>query len=382
MIGSLISYSYADIIIRHMKILQTSNIYLGRYFEDNYAAGNRLRTGIKSIFSHIIDMAKDEKVDLVIFAGNIFDNLDLSQNLLDFFTAETARLENIPAVLFPGDRDPYEAGSFWDYWKISPPSANLYFLTGKKPVQYDLPNLSLTIYGVPHAPGQSAQEQLQNLKKKGPLKNHIAVTNGTHSEHGGLINLKPFTTFGFNYIAVTGGDNYKEYSDLTAKAVSSGSPLGLSPENEKSGGVAIININGDSISTELKKIQGFEWRTVEISMETIHNIDDLKSRILEFAGQNTLLKVRLSGLMLLEAGFNIDHLRNEMEENFLDLQFEDETRVLPKNISEVKVQEKTVLGQYLKVMVGKLNDATESERTKFERSLKIGYSLLSGREVW
>jgi DNA repair exonuclease SbcCD nuclease subunit len=382
MTGSLISNSDADIIIRHMKILQTSNIYLGRYFEDNYTAGNKLRAGIKSIFSHIIDTAKDEKVDLVIFAGNIFDNLDLSQNLLDFFVAETARLGDIPAVLFPGDRDPYQAGSFWDYWRISQPSDNLYLLAGKKPVQFDLPNLSLTIYGVPVDTGLSAHGQLDNLKKKGPLKNHIAVTNGARSEHGGLINLNPFTTFGFNYIAVTGGDNYKEYSDLTVKAVSSGSPLGLWPEDEKSGGVAMINIDGDSISTELKKIQSFEWRTTEISMDTIHNIDDLKSRILEFAGPNTLLRVRLTGLLLLEAGFNIEHLRNELEENFLDLQFEDETRVLPKNISEVKVQEKTVLGQYLKVMVGRLNDANDSEQQKFERSLKIGYSLLSGREVW
>jgi len=259
---------------------------------------------------------------------------------------------------------------------------NLYLLAGNKPVQYDIPDLSLTIYGVPVDSGQSAQGQLENLKKKSPLKNHIAVTNGAHSDHGVHIDLKPFSAFGFNYIAVSGGDNYKEYSDLTVKAVSSGSPLGLSPENEKSGGVLIINIEGNSISTELKKIQGFEWRTVEISMETIHNIDDLKSRILEFAGQNTLLKVRLSGLTLLEAGFNIEHLRNELEEHFLDLKFEDETRVLPENISEVKVHEKTVLGQYLKVMVGRLNDATGAERKKLEKSLKVGYSLLSGREVW
>ncbi|UCE66531.1 MAG: metallophosphoesterase [Candidatus Zixiibacteriota bacterium] len=370
-----------------MKILQTSNFYLGRYFEDNFAAGNKLRAGMKTIFSSVVDLAKEEKADLVIFAGDIFDNLDLSQNLLDFFASEVARLENIPAVLFPGNGDHYEHGSFWDYWKVAPPSENLYLLAGKRPVRIDIPSLSLTVYGIPIGPGQTEEGQLEFLKKSSSSKYHIALTNGAYSVGadnvtGNVLDLKPFESFGFNYVAVCGNDNFKEYDNSAVKAASSGSPLDLSPERAESGGVLLINMGDESVSTELRKVQSFEWRTVDISMETIHNLEDLKTRILEFSGQNTLLKVELSGLTLLEAGLNTEQLQSELEDHFLDLQFEDKTRVLPQNISEVKVQEKTVLGQYLKVMVGRLNEASESEREKYERSLKIGYSLLSGREAW
>ena len=196
------------------------------------------------------------------------------------------------------------------------------------------------------------------------------------------LDLESFETFGFQYVAVCGGDDYKEYSGSKIKAVSSGSPLGLSDDHENTGGILRVDIENKSVSAMLKKIKGFEWKSAEIQMDTIHDIEDLKKKILEHAGQNILLKVNLTGLTLLDTGVNTEHLKHELEEQFLDLQFEDKTRVLPENISEVKVQEKTVLGQYLKVMVGKLNEASDDQREKYERSLKFGYTLLSGREVW
>lgn len=370
-----------------MKILQTSNIYFGRYFEDHCAAGNKLRAGIKSIFSGILNTAKDEKVDLVILAGNIFDNLDLSQNLLDSFIVDVAGLDNIPVALFPGNRDFYEMGSFWDYWKLVPAAKNLILLSGKKPVQVDLPQLSLSLYGIPVRAGQSATKQMEYIKKNSSSDYHIAVTNSIYPENqdsvgGDTFNIEPFQEFGFNYVAVCGGDDFKEYDGKSIKASSSGSPLGLSPGRSNSSGVLTILLEGGLVSTQLRNMPGFEWKTVDIPMESIHNVDDLKSRILEFAGQYTLLNVKLSGLALLEAGFNIEHLKEELGEHFLNLDFDDNTRVLPKNISEVKVHEKTVLGQYLKVMVGKLNKASGDEAEKYEKSLKVGYSLLSGREIW
>lgn len=370
-----------------MKILQTSNIYLGRYFEDNCAAGNKLRAGMKSIFSGILSTAKDEKVDLVILAGNVFDNLDLSQNLLDSFISDIGQLGDIPVALFPGHRDFYEMGSFWDYWKLVMPIKNLILLSGKKPMQHDIPQLSLTLYGIPVREGQPARRQLEYIKKSSSSEYHIAVTNAIYPEDkvsadGSSFDIEPFQSFGFNYIAVSGGDENKEYDIPSTKAASSGSPLGLVPGRSNSSGVLLVNLAGQSASTELRKVQGFEWKNAEIPMESIHNIDDLKKRIMEFAGPHTLLNVKLSGLALLEAGLNVEHLKEELEEHFLDINFEDDTRVLPKNISEVKVHEKTVLGQYLKVMVGKLNKASGDELDKYERSLKAGYSLLSGREIW
>ena len=89
----------------------------------------------------------------------------------------------------------------------------------------------------------------------------------------------------------------------------------------------------------------------------------------------------LDGLALFESGLNVRQLHDEMQGAFLDLEFIDQTRVLP-DISEIKVQEKTILGQYLKVMVERLKQAEGSQRRELEESLKTGYTLLTGKEVW
>jgi DNA repair exonuclease SbcCD nuclease subunit len=370
-----------------MKIIQTSNTYFGRRFEDIPAAGNRLRAGIKSIFANIIDTAKNDKADLVILAGDIFDNLDLSQSSLDSFTTEVARLEKTPVVILPGNRDAYKLGSFWDYWRIKNPCGNLFLLAGRKPVRYDFPDLSLAVYGVPADAERTVTAQLESLKRNHSLKFHVGVTcrpigsRGVEVDAGKSFNLAPFAGFGFNYVAVGGIDEYVEYGG-GVKAASAGTPLVLSPRGGKSGGIITVDLSDSGVVVKFKEIHSFDWKTVKISMDSIVNPDDLKGHIMEHAGKNTLLKVELTGLTLLEAGLNLEAIKSELEEHFLDLAFIDHTRVLPQNVSEVKVQEKTVLGQYLKVMVDRMNGADQLERERLEKSLKIGYSLLAGREVW
>jgi len=57
-------------------------------------------------------------------------------------------------------------------------------------------------------------------------------------------------------------------------------------------------------------------------------------------------------------------------------------KVLPENISEVKVSEKTILGQYIKLMAQELNNSEKSSKPRLEKSLKIGYALLQGQELY
>jgi len=71
-----------------------------------------------------------------------------------------------------------------------------------------------------------------------------------------------------------------------------------------------------------------------------------------------------------------------MEDHFLFLEIIDEMKVLPENVSEVKVSEKTLLGQYIKVMADQIGAASANMKPRLEKSLKIGYALLQGREIW
>lgn len=369
-----------------MKILQTSNIHLGKAFSGTGFPGDRLRAGIKAAFAKIIDAALERKVDLVILAGDTFANNDISQNLIDFIVSELRRLEDIPAIIIPGASDPYEKESFWAGWRVSPPAENIHILAERKSSVVEFPDKSIKIYG--YLLSRDGDDLPKEVQDNSEFKYHVAVVYDD-LEAGGNPGEKELSAArehlfkaGFNYIALGGRNEVLSFAEMGLKAAYSGSPVTFAPEIEDSGNVLIVTIESKAVAVDKIPVSDIIWRQIEIPMDTIVNIEDLKARILESTGENVLLRVTLTGLALLEAGLNISQLRETLEDYSMNIIIEDKTSVLPDNISGIKVQEKTVMGQYLKLMVEKLNNADGAERKELEESLKTGYSLLSGREMW
>lgn len=368
-----------------MKIVQSSNIYLGKSFSGTSFHGEKLRSIIKSAFTGIIDIARERSADLVILAGDTFDNLDVSQNLLDFFLEEIRRLEQTPVVIIPGSSDPFSKESFWEQWRISPPAANLHILADDESGMVKIPEISCMINGYPSTRVGILKSWPEGLDRDKKYDYHIAVIYGDVSAADDVefpVSYERLSSSPFEYIALGGRTGCARMIEGGMKAAYSGAPVTLSPDWNDSGFVLLTELEGESVKVEQVPLEGVKWNEVKISMDTIANIDDLKSLINKYVGETSILKVTLSGLALLDAGVNVDHLREELEAEFLHLEFIDQTRVLPDNISEVKVREKTILGQYLKVMVDRLNNSSGPEKKELEESLKVGYSLLSGREAW
>ena len=370
-----------------MKIIQSSNIQLGQSFVGYGLIGDHLRVGIKRAFSRIIDLAIAEKSDLVILAGDTFDDLDISQKMLDFFLSEVGRLDKIPVVVLPGSRDFYQKGSFWDEWKITKPAPNLYLLADTKKSSIVIPEIGVIVYGCPPIAANSSENLLSKIERRDESAHHIAVVYGNvvrpepDIEWNYPLGMEDLFAAPFDYVALGGQNSYHNYSDIGIKAAYSGSPEVLSSEQTNSGNVLIVNLDDGRINIEPQKVGSFVWKDAEIHMESVANFDELEMQIREMAGPDVLLKVEFKGLTLFEAGFNLDQLQMDLENDFLNLKIIDNTNVLPGNISEVKVQEKTILGQYLKVMVEKLNKADDQTRPNYYESLKIGYNLLAGKVI-
>ena len=372
-----------------MKIIHTSNVHLGKSFSGHSTAGDKLRAAIKRAFSQVIDLSLAEKADMVIFAGDTFDSVDVSQNLLKFFLSEIRRLEKIPVFLLPGERDYYQKGSFWEEWEITPAVDNLHMLTNTERPYIDLPRLSTTVYGYPILAESSLDNPAERLRKFGKSKYHIAVLYGnlvhdtSQAGHNYPFHPDDLMAGGFSYAALGGQKTFRDFSSIGIKAAYCGSPEIITPvQIEEAGTVAVVELDESQITVEPRRVGNLCWREMHISMETVANPDDLKSQIKEMAGPDVFLRVTLEGLTLFESGLNLGQLHKELYNGFMHLEFVDHTRVLPDNISAVKVQEKTILGQYLKVMVDKLNDAEGTYRIDLEESLKVGYTLLSGKELW
>jgi exonuclease SbcD len=377
-----------------MKIIQSSNVRLGAQFSGQApiksgqtALGDKLRVAIKNAFVRLIDLTIAEKADLLILAGDTFENLDVSQNLLRFFINQIRRLENIRAIVLPGARDPYQKGSFWEEWQVISPADNLFLLADTEKPYIEMAELSTTVYGYPIQPDSAQENPARKIKRFGKSQLHIGVIYGNLSGQASEEKNKyPFSredlvACGFDYIALGGQENFFDFTSIGANAAYSGSPEKLSSESEKSGQCLIVDIGNGSLVITPHQIGALLWKKSKISMEEVAGPDALRQTIAELSGPDVILKITLDGLALFESGLNIVQLYEEMKGNCLNLEFIDRTRVLP-DISEIKVQEKTILGQYLKFMVEKLKASDGDEHRELEESLKTGYTLLTGKEVW
>lgn len=372
-----------------MRILHTSNIELGKSFGGQISAGDKLRAAIKRSLTRIIDLALAEKADLVIFAGDTFDSLDISQNLITYFLSEIKRMDHIPVVMLPGERDYYLKGSFWEEWETIPQAENLFILTNTERPYIEIPKLSTTIYGYPILQASSLDNPVEKLRKFGKSRYHLAVIYGnlvhdsSQTGHSNPFHPEDLMASGFNYIALGGQRTFRDFSSIGIRAAYPGAPeITTSTQIEDSGSVAMVVLEDEILNIEPRRVGNLIWKEIVIPMETVANIEDLRGQIGKLAGPDVILKVTLEGLALLEAGLNLEQLHKDLQNSFMHLEFVDRTQVLPDNISAVKVQEKTILGQYLKVMVDKLNTADGTYRTDLEESLKVGYTLLTGKELW
>lgn len=371
-----------------MKIIQSSNIALGKSFSGTGLPGNKFRAGLKAGFSRVIDLTLSEKADLLVLAGDTFDGTAVSQNLLNFFLREIARLENIPVVILPGLKDPYHKGSFWEEWSILHTLKNLYPLTVVDEPFIEFPHLSTTIYGLPVIADRDDFNPLAQLQKQSQSSYHIAVVYGNLTNGDSVEDIRfplqggDIIAGSFDYVALGGQDGCRSYCDIGMRAAYSGAPETLGWGRYDSGNVLLVNIEDNNVVAEPRKIGTFDWQETQIPMETVINWDDLKVKIGTLAGPDVVLKATLQGLALLETGFDTARLCRELQNDFLYLEIIDKTEVLPDNVSAVRVQEKTIIGQYLKIMVDKINKADDSSREMLEESLKSGYTILTGREIW
>lgn len=363
-----------------MKIIHTSDIHLGRRFSGLKLAGDRLRAGLKTTFSRIIDFTLEQRADLLIISGNLFDNLDISNNLQNFVAHEIERLDSIPTVIVPGTNDHYIDGSFWKTWERSSTHNNLHVLANHKASVIKLDKPACEIHGLLFNPETSSIDF-----PAGPQLDQ--KTGCAIAAFCGLANSIPQalqkSARSFDYIALGGQNRFHDLTSTGLKAAYCGSPEIQGFGEGDSGYIAVVEINpGADPLIKKEKIGSFIWKTDELAAKDILNNDDLIKRIRTQVGPETLLKVKLSGLALFEASLEPNSVQRLLENEFLYLDIVDDMKVLPENISEVKVSEKTILGQYIKVMAGELNTAGDIEKVRLEKSLKIGYALLQGREPW
>jgi DNA repair exonuclease SbcCD nuclease subunit len=97
------------------RLLHMADVHLGARHDDLGPAASAQRERQFEAFKRAIELAIDEKVDLVLICGDLFDSNSQPKRSFERAAAEIGRLaqRHIPSVLIPGTHDCYDAASIY-----------------------------------------------------------------------------------------------------------------------------------------------------------------------------------------------------------------------------------------------------------------------------
>ncbi|MGA8849104.1 MAG: DNA repair exonuclease [Dehalococcoidia bacterium] len=369
-----------------LKILHTADIHLGAKFSGLGSKGVSQREQLRATFKNVIATAINERVNIVLIAGDLFDANQQPQRNIDLVIEQFNLLNqnNIPVCLIPGTHDSLDSSSIYRKVDFEGKCSNLKIFADENISCKEYPGLDLTVYGKPNLSNRSYISPLKGLKHSTSSKFHIAMAHGSFYipgktvEDDHVFRLEEVEASGMDYLAL---GHWHEIYECSKKppAWYSGPPEWI-PDQKEKGGVLLVSLSDSGeVNVEPKKLGLRDYDEVGIDMSEIQDLATLKARISGGANQNLVRRATLKGLRDAELIVNPEELETELGEKFFYLSVMDKSH--PKSAEVTEDEERLIRSRFIKLMKGQIESSAGEDKDIAENALQYGIALLDGKEV-
>jgi len=369
-----------------LKILHTADIHLGTKFSGLGNKGATQREQLRATFKNVIAAAIDERVNIVLIAGDLFDANQQPQRNIDLVIEQFNLLNqnNIPICLIPGTHDFLDSSSIYKKVDFEGKCSNLKIFTDENISYKEYTGLDLTVYGKPNLSNRSYISPMKGLKPSTSSKFHIAMAHGSLyipekiSDDDHVFRLEEVKASGMDYLAL--GHWHRVYRCSEKPPAWYSGPPEWIPDQRARGAVLLVSLS-DTGEVDVKpKMLGLrDYDEVEIDMSEIQNLAKLKERISVGANQNLVKKATLRGLRNTELIVNPEELETELGEKFFHLSVMDKSHPQSREVTED--EERLIRNRFIKLMKMQIEGLEGEEKEIAEKALQYGIALLDGKEV-
>lgn len=269
--------------MRGVKFIHAADLHLGSVFSGFQHMHGAIYDQIKNsgyvALTKLVDKAIQERIDFVIFAGDIYDHEERNLKAQLKFKSEMERLNHysIPVYLIHGNHD-YINGNYFD---ISlPPNVYVYGreVEVKQFIKED-DGTSVNLYGFSYDKRHIHDRIIQEYKPTGNSDYHIGILHGNldgESVHG---NYAPFSrsellSKQFDYWAL--GHIHKRMEILhDPPAIYPGCLQGRNKKETGEKGFYMVTMSGTATTLEFVPVSTLEWKTEIILANHISSINEL-----------------------------------------------------------------------------------------------------------
>jgi len=374
-----------------LKLVHTSDVHL----DCTFAAladrkGRDKRAAVRAVFRRIIDDCLEWPADALLIAGDLYESRRVSPDTIGFLKSEFARLGDIPALIAPGnhdpftDRSPYAAASWSDNVHI--------FQSGEMEV-IDLPELPLRVAGLAHT-SHHVQGRLTDVARRREdtdvptvLLAHASLQGQGIAEKSESDIWLPFTEaeladLSYTFAALGHYHNPREISaDGRALGAYPGAPEGLNFSEQGRRSYARVTLEEGAVSIERVPVSRIDYQVMRISCDNFQTRAQLFDAIATSAprdAESTILRVEAVGRTA--PGFQLTgRVGEELAGRFFHIDVVDSTS--PGYDWEALAEENSLRGEVVRRFAQAVEGAGPGERERMEKARLYALEALEGRAI-
>lgn len=245
---------------RPLRVVHTSDVHLGAY-EGHGGVWEERRQLVESAFSRVIDLANDENADVLVIAGDFFDNDRVSRETIDFAIRQLRRCE-AKILLVPGNHDPMDEGRLYRREDLESSVPNLKMISRHAGQTIVVEELDLVVWGRAFLDSDWTFKPLEGIPERLDERWHIVLAHGHVVTHEGdahrslPIRQDELTSAGshWDYVALGHWEPHADVSVEGLAAVYSGAPMPLSDSNTRAGWAVIADFEDRDVNWSLRRV--------------------------------------------------------------------------------------------------------------------------------
>ena len=368
-----------------VKVLHCADLHFDTPFKElSKEVSDTSKNELLEVFKNIIDLAIDENIEVLLIAGDVFDNLTVNKNTLFFISDQIRRIKNIKVFISPGNHDPYNEKSF--YSMINWPE-NVYIFKGDVEFK-EVKELNLIVWGAGFRNSYENETLLRGINIDNDKINimllHGEITSSNSKNEYNPIYINDIYNSNIDYIAL--GHRHK-FSGILKEGMTtyaySGCPQGRGFDEEGEKGVIIGEVYKGGTNLEFFPVYKRKYVTKEIDITGTNNYDEVVFKVLSDLSDEEIhknfYKIILKGELKEHFKLNENLLIEKLKNKFYYFKIINDTSI-EVNLEELS-KDYSIKGKFIAKIIEKLKEASDDDKEILKLALKIGIQCLSEDEV-
>lgn len=372
--------------MKKVRILHCADLHLDSPFKElSKSISLKSREELLETFKKVIDLVLSEEIQVLLIAGDFFDNLFLSKSTVNFIMKEFSRIKDTFIFISPGNHDPYNNKSFY---KILNWPNNVYIFKGAME-SIIIDKLGLIVWGCGFNERYHRETLLKDIKVNNKYINilvmHGEVCTGTTSNEYNPIYLTDIKNSEVNYIALGHEHNFSgilKAGEIPYSYCGCLAGRGFDELGRK--GVILGDIYENSIDLKFVPLSLREYIVKEVYLKNITNYEEIKDTLLSLLNEkerkHNIYKIILKGYIAEFFILNEDVLYEKLKDEFYYIKLENKTTV--KISLPVDSKDYSLKSKYILTMIKLLNECEDDAQKEIVNlALKLGLQCFTAEEV-